>query len=134
METVESKKINDFSIKQFVWFLLGITSRVGGATMLVFGLIGDYGDFANNFFADANAHLIALFHFGMSMTWFGVFLILLGALIIALALNFAARSEEREKEREVRRQERLKAFGDASNNLAIDIEQTTVIENRDEKK
>lgn len=120
-----AKMIKGFTIKQFIFLIFGIILMLGGIAFLVCGLIGDYGNFYNNPFESVSQNMVAFFHFGMTLTWFGVFLLLFGSLVFALSLSFSSKTEEREKEKEARKNERMKAFKEARKDIVIDIEQTS---------
>lgn len=115
---------SQFTTKQYIAFLIGILFLVVGIVCTVLGLIGDYADSTiAKPFSGASAALVNAFHFGLTLTWLGVFFVLVGALIFALSLSFASKNEDRNNEREARRKQRLEAM----ENSDVIIDATAVI-------
>ncbi len=115
---------SQFTTKQYIAFLIGILFLVVGIVCTVLGLIGDYADSTiAKPFSGASAALVSAFHFGLTLTWLGVFFVLVGALIFALSLSFASKNEDRNNEREARRKQRLEAM----ENSDVIIDATAVI-------
>ena len=92
-----------FNIKQFIVLAIGVFIWLTGVCFLVFGLIGDYANLINNIFLNVSNNMVAFFHFGLSLTWFGVLLMIIGVIVSAFALCLASKSEERENEKVARR-------------------------------
>lgn len=90
--------------------------------LTILGLIGDYGP-NNNPFHSVNTGMATALKFGLTLTWLGVALLLVGALIFALALNVITKSEERSEEKQSRRKQRLEAI---NTNVVDEIKDSTI--------
>lgn len=113
--------LDNFSIKQFVWLFLSLIFLLGGLIILVFGLIGDYAPSnIGKTFSTASLAISAAFHFGLTLTWLGVFFLLLGGLIFAIVLSISSKTDDRAKEREARRSQRRRALSSADDKIVID--------------
>lgn len=113
--------VHGFSIKQLIWFILGVLIAVLGLVFLVLGLIEDYADIPNSILTSPNAGMIAALG-GIDFKWFGVLAFMLGVLIYALALSFASKNADREKEKEARREQRLKAMRDNNKGVVVNFD------------
>ena len=128
------KLYKGFTAKQFIFFIAGIIVFVAGLVCTVLGLIGDYAFIPNNIFEGANDYLAGQLG-GITLTWLGVILVVIGGLVIALSLNFSSHTEEREKEKEERRKERIRSFKEArEKDVVIDISATSASETSTENK
>ena len=126
----EEKKIGPFTIKQFVWFVLGALIALNALTFLVLGLIDDYAGINNSILTAPNNSMKSSLG-GIGFTWFGVITLVLGALIVALALSFSSKDDDREKERSSRREQRLKAMREQEENkqkVVLDFSSTSAQE------
>lgn len=126
----EEKKVGPFSIKQFVWFILGLAIAANALTFLVLGLIDDYAGINNSILTTPNSSMKEMMG-GIGFTWFGAMTLVLGALIIALSLSFSSKDDDREKERTSRREQRLKAMREqeqAKEKVVLDFSGTSAQE------
>lgn len=121
-----------FSLKQLIAFYIGCGFWGVGFIFLILGLIGDYADIASNPFKTLSNYMVNFFHFGLTMTWFGVLLLCVGAVIIAFSLSLSSKNEERVKERQMRKSERLEAIKKnlEESNVVIDAETSTLENNK----
>lgn len=126
----EEKKIGPFTVKQFIWFILGALIALNALTFLVLGLIDDYAGINNSILTAPNSSMKASLG-GIGFTWFGVITLVLGALIVALSLSFSSKDDDREKERTSRREQRLKAMREQEENkqkVVLDFSSTSAQE------
>ncbi len=126
----EEKKVGPFSIKQFVWFILGLAIAANALTFLVLGLIDDYAGINNSILTTPNSSMKEMMG-GIGFTWFGAMTLVLGALIVALSLSFSSKDDDREKERTSRREQRLKAMREqeqAKEKVVLDFSGTSAQE------
>lgn len=126
----EEKKVGPFSIKQFVWFILGLAIAANALTFLVLGLIDDYAGINNSILTTPNSSMKEMMG-GIGFTWFGAMTLILGALIVALSLSFSSKDDDREKERTSRREQRLKAMREqeqAKEKVVLDFSGTSAQE------
>ena len=105
----ETRKVGPFTVKQFVWFLLGVLIAANALVFLVLGLIDDYAGINNSILTAPNTGMKEALG-GIGFTWFGVFTLILGTLIFSLVLSFSSKDDDREKEKLSRREQRLKAM------------------------
>lgn len=97
------------TVGQVIALSFGLASLFAGLILTVLGLIGDYGPH-KNVLKDVSDGMVSALHFGLTLTWLGVFFLLLGALVFALALSFIEKNDEREEEKKTRRKQRLEAI------------------------
>lgn len=119
------KLILGFSVKQLVWFIIGILVSINALIFLVLGLITDYASIPGNIISTPNQGMINALG-GIDFKWFGVMTFVLGTLIYSLALSFASKNEDREKEREARREQRLKAMEEQDKGIVLNYEESTI--------
>lgn len=105
----EENKVGPFTVKQFIWFVLGLAIAANALVFLVLGLIDDYAGINNSILTLPNSSMKEMMG-GIGFTWFGAITLVLAALIIALSLSFSSKDDDREKERTSRREQRLKAM------------------------
>ncbi len=117
-----------FSTKQIVWFVIG-------AVLLIAGLVFDVLDIVArsiNVAPSKNPILLAdsslKKFFGnrpLGFIFWGIVLLLVGAIIISISLSLASKNEDRDKERQARKEQRLKKMVDAQNKV---VEASTISE------
>ena len=108
--TNKAQKPRTFTIKQLIWFILGVLISVNALIFLILGLINDYAPLAYSPFATPNDAMKTAMG-GIDFKWFGVITLFLGTVIYSLALSFATKTQEREIEKaERRKQRRLFSF------------------------
>lgn len=108
------KFFKSFSVKNMVWFVIGVIFNLCGLSFLVTIIIGGNIDVApsKNPILLADAALKNLTKSVLGFLYWGIILLLLGALIVALVLSSASRNEDRDRERQLRREQRLKQMAD----------------------
>lgn len=114
-----------FTPFQKLLMLFGGAIILASLILIVCGLIGDYVFIPNNVFENANDALTSAFGFGLTLTWLGVFLLIIGAIVIAITLMLSSNTEEREAEKELRKSERLSALKQARKEMVVDVNVTT---------
>lgn len=119
------KLVLGFSVKQLVWFIIGILISINALIFLVLGLITDYASIPGNIISTPNQGMINALG-GIDFKWFGVMTFVLGTLIYSLVLSFASKNEDREKEREARREQRLKAMEEQDKGIVLNYEESTI--------
>lgn len=119
------KLVLGFSVKQLVWFIIGILISINALIFLVLGLITDYASIPGNIISTPNQGMINALG-GIDFKWFGVMTFVLGTLIYSLTLSFASKNEDREKEREARREQRLKAMEEQDKGIVLNYEESTI--------
>ena len=97
-ENKKTNKVKQFTVKQAIWFVLGVLISVNALIFLFLGLINDYAPLAYSPFESANSGMISAL-FGIDFKWFGVITLILGTIIYSVALSFATKTREREEER-----------------------------------
>lgn len=122
-ENKKTSKAKQFTIKQAIWFILGVLISGNALIFLILGLINDYAPLAYSPFESANSGMIALL-FGIDFKWFGVITLVLGTIIYSCALSFATKTQEREEERIARRKQR-RFFSDEGENVVADYSVST---------
>ncbi len=110
------------TIGQSAALSIGLLFLFVGLVLTILGLIGDYGP-NNNPFQSVNTGMASALKFGLTLTWLGVALLLVGALIFSLALNVITKSEERNEEKQSRRKQRLEAI---NSNVVDEIKDSTI--------
>ena len=119
------KRIRSLTVKELIWFIIGVLITAMALTFLIIGLISDYADLGYNIFAPVNESMKTALG-GVDFKWFGVITFVLGTLIYSLALSSSSKNEDREKEKEARRIQRLKAMEEAQNHgVVVDFTGTT---------
>ena len=129
----EEKKVGPFTVKQFVWFIIGCLIAANALTFLVLGLIDDYAGINNSVLTAPNSSMKELLG-GIGFTWFGALTLVVAALIIALNLSFSSKDDDREKERTSRREQRLKAMREQQENqgkVVLDFSGTSAQEEKE---
>lgn len=119
------KLVLGFSVKQLVWFIIGILISINALIFLILGLITDYASIPGNIISTPNQGMINALG-GIDFKWFGVMTFVLGTLIYSLALSFASKNEDRGKEREARREQRLKAMEEQDKGIVLNYEESTI--------
>lgn len=117
-----------FSTKQVVWFVIGAVLFVAGFIFDILDIIGRSIDVApsKNSILLADAQLKSFFgNRPLGFTFWGIVLLLLGAIIIAITFSLASKNEDRDKERQARKEQRLKKMVEAQNKV---IESSTINE------
>ncbi|MBP5694079.1 MAG: hypothetical protein J6X03_01305 [Bacilli bacterium] len=126
----EEKKVGPFTIKQFVWFVIGCLIAANALVFLVLGLIDDYAGINNSVLNAPNSSMKEMLG-GIGFTWFGAITLMVAALIVALSLSFSSKDDDREKERTSRREQRLKAMREQQENqqkVVLDFSATSAQE------
>lgn len=116
-----------FSIKQIVWFVIGAVFFVTGLTFDVLDIIGRSINVApsKNPILLGDAKLKSFFgNRPLGFIFWGIILLLVGAIIIAITFSLASKNEDRDKERQARKEQRLKKLVEAQKN----VEASTVSE------
>ena len=119
-----SKKIIGFSVKQFVWFIIGLLIILTAICFLVLGLIEEYANVKNSIFTIPNSSMKSIFG-GVGFVWFGIIFVCVGSVILAFALSLSAKNEERELEKEARRKQRLEQIN--NNKINLDVSSSTIV-------
>ena len=117
-----------FTPRQKIFMYIGGACILAALILIVCGLIGDYAFFPNNVLKNASSAMSSALGFGLTLTWLGVFFLLLGAVIIAVTLMFSSNTEERETEKQLRKAERLSALKQARKDMVVDVNATTAAE------
>ena len=115
-----------FSMKQFVWFVIGVILFVIGLVFDVLNIVGGSLNIppSKNPLLIGDSYLKSLFgNKPFGFLFWGIVLVLVGAIIIAITSSLASKNEDRDKERQARREQRLKRMLDAQNEA---IEASTV--------
>ncbi|MDY2727984.1 MAG: hypothetical protein SOV26_03150 [Candidatus Onthovivens sp.] len=102
-----------FSIKQFIWFILGIIVFGTGVGLLITYYVGEAlptrSPSYNSFLNALNA-FNSFTHTSFGFIGWGIILLLLGAIIIAVVLSLSSKVEDKERERQARKELRLQAL------------------------
>ena len=109
-----------FSTKQTVWFVIGAVLFVTGLTFDVLDIIGRSINVApsKNPILLGDARLKSFFgNRPLGFIFWGIVLLLIGAIIIAITLSLASRNEDRDKERQARKEQRLKKMVEAQSKV-----------------
>ncbi len=117
-----------FSTKQIVWFVIGAVLFVAGFVFDVLDIIGRSIDVApsKNSLLLGDAKLKEFFgNKPLGFTFWGIVLLLVGAIIISITFSLASKNEDRDKERQARKEQRLKKMVEAQNKV---IETSTISE------
>ena len=124
----ENKKTNNlfkgFTVKQIIWFIIGVLIALNALIFLILGLINDYASLPYSPFKVPNDGMIKSLC-GIDFKWFGVITLILGTFIFTLSLSMASKAEDREKEREARREQRIKAMEEQSKSVVLNFEGTS---------
>jgi hypothetical protein len=109
-----AKFFKSFSVKNMVWFVVGLILDLCGLSFLITIIVGGNINVApsKNLVLLADTALKNLTNSILGFLYWGIILLLLGALIIALVLSSASRNEDRDRERQLRREQRLKQMAD----------------------
>lgn len=121
MEKTRSKKeklILGFTIKQFIWFILALALIAYGLIFMTLGLIDDYNHIYGYVVTTPNESMKSMMG-GIGFTYFGLMVILLGSVILAISLSLSERIEDREREKEARKKQRLRSFEDEEVNSSL---------------
>jgi|GEM_PF-2018843 hypothetical protein len=121
-----------FSTKNLIWFFIGSILNLGGFAFIVTSVVGDCLNVApsKNPILLANAALKSFTHTPLGFNAWGIILLLLGAVIVAIVLSVASQNEDRERERQARRDQRLKQMADIEKEDAV-IQTSTIINSAD---
>jgi|SRR5574344_56605 hypothetical protein len=103
-----------FSVKNLVWFIIGSLFNLTGLAFIITIIIGSNLNVApsKNPVLLADTSLKALTSNTLGFLYWGIILLLLGAVIMSIVLSLASRNEDRERERQLRREQRLKQMAD----------------------
>ncbi len=117
-----------FSTKQIVWFVIGAVLFVTGFVFDVLDIIGRSINVApsKNSLLLGDAKLKEFFgNKPLGFTFWGIVLLLVGAIIISITFSLASKNEDRDKERQARKEQRLKKMVEVQNKV---IESSTISE------
>ena len=107
-----------YTIKQFLSLILGISFLLTGVALLIMYYIYEYAPINSGAYATLSNALKTFnkgTHTTLGFIGWGIIALILGALIITLALSFAYKLEEKEKDKQTRREIRLKALKEQQN-------------------
>jgi len=103
-----------FTVKNNVWFAFGTLFSLTGLSFLITIIIGDNLNISpsKNLILIADSSLKKLTSNTLGFLYWGIILLILGSIIVAIVLSLASRNEDRERERQLRREQRLKQMAD----------------------
>ena len=121
-----------FNVKQFIALIFGILFFGTGIALLILYHLEAYAP-SRSALKEALSAALTTFnngtHTNLGFLGWGIIVLLIGAIIIALSLSFASKLQDREKEREARREIRRKALKEATAEDTIDSVIDTINEN-----
>jgi hypothetical protein len=105
-----AKTQQTMSIKERIWIALSSSLLVGGLTLSVLSLIGDFLPVSNdnNWVVIAENAVINFLAIPLDWLGWGTVLNILGAVVLTITLNVFAQKEQMLREKEERRSQRLK--------------------------
>ena len=103
-----------FTVKNTVWFVFGTLFILTGLAFLITIIIGDNLNISpsKNLILIADSALKGLTSNTLGFLYWGIILLILGSIFVAIVLSLASRNEDRERERQLRREQRLKQMAD----------------------
>lgn len=123
VKTIDKKTKKESSIKRFfapftvkntIWFVCGTLFSLTGLAFLITIIIGDNLNISpsKNLILIADSSLKGLTSNTLGFLYWGIILLILGSIFVAIVLSLASRNEDRERERQLRREQRLKQMAD----------------------
>ena len=109
-----AKSVTKISAWEKLWIVIASLFAVAGLTFIVFGIIGSHWavSYSDNWILTSEVAFTAKIH--LSYRWFGTILLLAGAIISVISLNFFEKKSDADQERAERRAQRMKIIQESS--------------------
>lgn len=124
------KSVNKISAWEKAWIVIASLFAVAGLTFIVFGIVGSHWGvaYSDNWILKSEAKFMA--KMVISYRWFGAILLLVGAAISVVSLNFFEKKSDADQERAERRAQRMKMMSDSKESAATSTENATEVDSK----
>ena len=108
------KSVNKISAWEKAWIVIASLFAVAGLTFIVFGIVGSHWGvtYSDNWILKSEVQFMS--KMVLSYRWFGAILLIAGAIISVISLNFFERKSDADQERAERRAQRMKIMAEST--------------------